>query len=189
MPLPMEAAAEYNELKAQHPDALIGFEQHGNYEFYGEDAKAAALILNAKLLTKEIPGGQVEVTGFPAEHWQRYFRALWSNGNDVFLAGEQPDGTHEETKYLRKEDYIPLNAKLHISGREFRVESVDFQFRTVSLQEEEDDLPPDMKRCQDCQQPFVFTNNRQQFCPACAEKRDRQNGYQRLRKFREKERE
>ena len=135
MPLPMEAAAEYNELKAQHPDALIGFEQHGNYEFYGEDAKAAALILNAKLLTKEIPGGQVEVTGFPAEHWQRYFRALWSNGNDVFLAGEQPDGTHEETKYLRKEDYIPLNAKLHISGREFRVESVDFQFRTVSLQD------------------------------------------------------
>ena len=54
---------------------------------------------------------------------------------------------------------------------------------------EEDDLPPDMKRCQDCQQPFVFTNNRQQFCPACAEKRNRQNGYQRLRKFREKERE
>ena len=135
MSLSMEAAAEYNELKAQHPDALIGFEQHGNYEFYGEDAKAAALILNAKLLTKEIPGGQVEVTGFPAEHWQRYFRALWSNGNDVFLAGEQPDGTHEETKYLRKEDYIPLNAKLHISGREFRVEKVDFQFRTVSLQD------------------------------------------------------
>ena len=135
MPLPMEATAEYNELKAQHPDAIIGFEQHGNYEFYGEDAKAAALILNAKLLTKEIPGGQVEVTGFPAEHWQRYFRTLWSNGNDVFLAGEQPDGTHEETKYLRKEDYIPLNAKLHISGREFRVESVDFQFRTVSLQD------------------------------------------------------
>lgn len=135
MSLSMEAAAEYNELKAQHPDALIGFEQHGNYEFYGEDAKAAALILNAKLLIKEIPGGQVEVTGFPAEHWQRYFRALWSNGNDVFLAGEQPDGTHEETKYLRKEDYIPLNAKLHISGREFRVEKVDFQFRTVSLQD------------------------------------------------------
>ena len=54
---------------------------------------------------------------------------------------------------------------------------------------EEDDLPPDMRHCQDCQQPFVFTNNRQQFCSACAKKRDRQNGYQRLRKFREKERE
>jgi len=54
---------------------------------------------------------------------------------------------------------------------------------------EDDDLPPDMRRCQDCQQPFVFTNNRQQFCSACAKKRDRQNGYQRLRKFREKERE
>ena len=54
---------------------------------------------------------------------------------------------------------------------------------------EDDDLPPNMRRCQDCQQPFVFTNNRQQFCSACAKKRDRQNGYQRLRKFREKERE
>ena len=54
---------------------------------------------------------------------------------------------------------------------------------------EDECLPPDMRRCQDCQQPFVFTNNRQQFCPACDEKRNRQNGYQRLRKFREKERE
>ena len=133
--LPKEAAAEYNELKAQHPDALIGFEQNGNYEFYGEDAKLAALILNTKLFTKEIPGGHVEVTGFPARYWQRHFRNLWSSGNDVYLAGELPDGTHEETKYLRKEDYIPLNAKLHISGREFRVDSVDFQFRTVSLQD------------------------------------------------------
>ena len=135
LPMPVEAAAEYNDLKARYPDALIGFEQHGYYEFYGEDAKRAAVFLNTKTLTKEIPGGHVEVTGFPVNRWQSQFRILWSAGNNVYLAGEKPDGTHEETKYLRREDYVPLNAVLHIDGREFRVGSVYFRFRTASLQD------------------------------------------------------
>ena len=54
---------KYNRLKEQYPDALIGFEQQGSYEFYGEDAKLAALLLNAKLFQKEIPGGHVEAMG------------------------------------------------------------------------------------------------------------------------------
>ena len=135
LPMSVEAAAEYNDLKARYPDALIGFEQHGYYEFYGEDAKRAAVFLNTKTLTKEIPGGHVEVTGFPVNRWQSQFRILWSAGNNVYLAGEKPDGTHEETKYLRREDYVPLNAALHIDGREFRVGSVNFRFRTASLQD------------------------------------------------------
>ena len=135
MPLPNAAAAEYNDLKAQHPDALIGFEQHGYYEFYGDDAARAAEILNTKTLVKEIPGGQVQVTAFPADRWQSNFRKLWQTGSDVYLAGEKSDGTHEETKYLLGEDYVPLNATLHIDGREFRVDSVNFQFRTASLQD------------------------------------------------------
>ncbi|MBR4331415.1 MAG: DEAD/DEAH box helicase family protein [Clostridia bacterium] len=135
LPISMEAAVEYNDLKARYPDALVGFEQHGYYEFYGEDTKTASLLLNTKIFTKEVPGGHINVTGFPTRQWQHNFRTLWSNGNDVYLASEKPDGTHEETKYLRKEDYIPLNAKLHINGREFRVASVDFQSRKVSLQD------------------------------------------------------
>ena len=35
--LPLDAATEYNALKEQHPDALVGFEQNGQFEFYGED--------------------------------------------------------------------------------------------------------------------------------------------------------
>ena len=37
--MPLDAASEYNALKEQHPDALVGFEQGGQFEFYGEDAR------------------------------------------------------------------------------------------------------------------------------------------------------
>ena len=32
-PLPLDAANEYNALKERYPDALVGYEQHGNFEF------------------------------------------------------------------------------------------------------------------------------------------------------------
>ena len=134
-PLFMGAAAEYNALKARYPNALIGFEQHGAYEFYGEDAKLAALILGTKIGTKAMPGKHVEVTSFPVSQWQTHLRALWSSLNDVYLASEKPDGTHEEKKYLRKEDYIPLNAKMYLNGREYQVASVDYEHRKVSVQD------------------------------------------------------
>ena len=40
--LPLDAATEYNALKEQHPDALVGFEQNGQFEFYGEDPQCSA---------------------------------------------------------------------------------------------------------------------------------------------------
>ncbi|MBQ6255534.1 MAG: hypothetical protein IJJ60_02995, partial [Clostridia bacterium] len=135
LPMSIEAASEYNGLKARYPDAMIGFEQHGKYEFYGEDAELAGLILRTNILNKEIPGGHIQVTGFPVTQWQEHFKALWRDGNDVYLASEKPDGTHEEKKYYRKADYIPLNAQIHFGGREYRVASVDFEQRTVSLQD------------------------------------------------------
>ena len=33
-PLPLDAANEYNALKERYPDALVGYEQYGNFEFY-----------------------------------------------------------------------------------------------------------------------------------------------------------
>ncbi len=38
-PLPLDAVNEYNALKERYPDALVGYEQYSNFEFYGEDAK------------------------------------------------------------------------------------------------------------------------------------------------------
>ena len=135
MPLSPEAAAEYNDLKARYPNALIGFEQHGFYEFYGEDTRTAARILNARTLEKEIPGGHVPVTGFSADRWQSGFRQLWRKGNDVYLAGEKADGTHEETKYLLGQEYLPLHALVHIDKRSYRIEQVDYSQDTVALQD------------------------------------------------------
>ncbi len=64
-PLRLAAQYEYNDIKSQHPEHLVGFEQHGYYEFYGEDAKTAAPILGHKLLEKKLIGnGTVDVTGF-----------------------------------------------------------------------------------------------------------------------------
>ena len=52
-PLPLDAANEYNALKERYPDALVGYEQYGNFEFYGEDAKRVSELLGSKLLEKK----------------------------------------------------------------------------------------------------------------------------------------
>ena len=48
-PLSEAAAAEYNALKQQYPDVLIGFEQDGSFEFYGEDARTVADVMELDL--------------------------------------------------------------------------------------------------------------------------------------------
>ena len=34
-------------------------------------------------------------------------------------------------------------------------------------EEDEEELPPNMKRCAECQKPFVYASNRQKYCNAC----------------------
>ena len=135
-PMQMTAQNEYNAAKERYPNSLVGFELDGNYLFFGEDAKAAAEILGSKLLDKPLEhGGVVGTTGFPANQWVYYSRALWSKGENVCLYGEQDDGTHTQTKYLSGKDYLPIDATVHIDGREFRVDTVDFARGKVSLQD------------------------------------------------------
>ena len=133
--LPLDAAAEYNALKEQHPDALVGFEQNGYYEFYGEDARKVCELLGGKLLEKETALGTVPVTGFPSNQWVYRAKQLWQRGENVYLAGLNEDGTHHQTKYLRREDYLPLGATVHMEGRAFRVDNVNFDKGSVSLQD------------------------------------------------------
>ena len=64
-----DSAAEYNALKEQYPDALVGFEQNGQFEFYGEDARKICELTGGKLLERETALGTVLVTGFPREQW------------------------------------------------------------------------------------------------------------------------
>ena len=136
-PLELNAAsaAEYTALKAQHPDTLVGFEAGGNFMFYGEDAAKVAKVLNSALFTRETALGEVQVTGFPPSLWARKSKELWSAGNDVYLAGLNEDGTHHQTKHLRKEDYLPIGSIINMDGRKFRIDGVDFDKGKVSLQD------------------------------------------------------
>ena len=134
-PLPLDAAAEYNALKEQHPDALVGFEQNGQFEFYADDAQKVSELLGGKLLEKETALGTVPVIGFPRDQWAHRAKQLWQCGENVYLAGLNEDGTHHQTKYLRREDYLPLGATVHMEGRAFRVENVNFDKDSVTLQD------------------------------------------------------
>ena len=133
--LPLDAATEYNALKEQHPDALVGFEQNGQFEFYADDAQKVSELLGGKLLEKETALGTVPVIGFPRDQWAYRAKQLWQCGENVYLAGLNEDGTHHQTKYLRREDYLPLGATVHMEGRAFRVDTVNFDKGSVSLQD------------------------------------------------------
>ena len=134
-PLPLDAVNEYNALKERYPDALVGYEQYSNFEFYGEDAKRVSELLGSKLLEKETALGKVEVSGFPREQWASQAMKLWKQGESVYLSGQQEDGTHAQTKYFRREEYLPVNTIIELDDREFRVDSVNFEQGTVSLQD------------------------------------------------------
>ena len=129
------SAAEYTALKEQYPDTLIGFEAGGNFMFYGEDAVKVSKIINGILLTEKTALGEVKVSGFSPSLWARKSKELWSAGNNVYLAGLSENGTHHQTKYLRKEDYLPIGSVINMDGREFRVDGVDFDKGKVSLQD------------------------------------------------------
>ena len=133
--LPLDAAAEYNALKEQYPDALVGFEQNGQFEFYADDAQKVCELLGGKLLEKETALGTVPVTGFPSNQWVYRAKQLWQRGENVYLAGLNEDGTHHQTKYLRREDYLPLGATVHMEGRAFRVDTVNYDRGSVTLQD------------------------------------------------------
>ena len=133
--LPLDATTEYNALKEQHPDALVGFEQNGQFEFYGEDARKVCELLGGKFLEKETALGTVPVISFPRDQWAYRAKQLWQRGENVYLAGLNEDGTHYQTKYLRREDYLPLGVIVHMEGRTFRVDNVNFDKDSVTLQD------------------------------------------------------
>ena len=143
--------AEYNALKAQYPDTLIGFEHNGFFEFYGEDAMRVAEISGSWLIERETPEGVVQVTGFTADQWQSNARTLWQNGENVYLSGIAEDGSREEVKHLRAEDYVPENPDIDapdvpadtlemgmtfdVDGHRFEIESIDLLYHEVRLKD------------------------------------------------------
>ena len=136
--LPMldgDAAAEYNALKEQYPNTLIGFELGGYFLFYDKDAITVKEVFRSNLLSQENALGKVKVTGFLRRELVAKSQKLWAEGNSIYLAGQGGDGTHHQTKYLREEDYLPIGIIIKLDGRDFRVDHVNFMFKSVSLQD------------------------------------------------------
>ena len=132
-----DVAAEYNALKEQYPNTLIGFELGGYFLFYDKDAVTVKEVLRSNLLSQENALGKVKVTGFLRGEWVAKSQKLWAEGNSLYLAGQGEDGTHHQTKYLREEDYLPIGSIIRLDDRNFRVDHVNFMFKSVSLQDME----------------------------------------------------
>ena len=115
----------------------MGFELNGNYLFYDKDAITVKEVFRSNLLSQENALGKVKVTGFLRREWVAKSQKLWAEGNSIYLAGQGGDGTHHQTKYLREEDYLPIGIIIKLDGRDFRVDHVNFMFKSVSLQDME----------------------------------------------------
>ena len=130
-------AEQYWDLKAQHPDKLVGVQVGELMMFYGKDAEEAASALETKAPVLDIPGlGQTPATGSRAA-WQAILKKLLEHGHSVVLAQPDPergpDAPYEIIKERDAAEYIPIGMELTIDGRRMKIDSVDFRAGTVSL--------------------------------------------------------
>lgn len=132
-------AEKYWDLKAQHPDKLIGVQVGEFMMFYGKDAEEAASVLETKAPVLDIPGlGQTPTTGSRAA-WQSTLKKLLEHGHSVVLARPDPergpDAPYEIIKERDAAEYIPIGMDLTVDGRHMKIESVNFTDNEVMLRD------------------------------------------------------
>ena len=68
---------EYNDVKRGCPSDMVLYQVGDFFELYGEDAKAAAPLLDLTLTTRPVPGaGRVEMCGLPSHRLEQYVERL-----------------------------------------------------------------------------------------------------------------
>jgi DNA mismatch repair protein MutS len=78
---------QYEELKAEHPDAVVLFRMHDFWEAFGDDAKLVAGELDLTLTERRMHlGDPLPMCGFPVHATQRYARKLVDLGHRVVFA-------------------------------------------------------------------------------------------------------
>lgn len=83
---------QYNRIKAKHPDTVLLFRVGDFYETFGEDAIAAAKVLNI-VLTKRGNGSasEIELAGFPHHSLDTYLPKLVKSGLKVAVCDQLED--------------------------------------------------------------------------------------------------
>ena len=130
-------AEKYWDLKAQHPDKLVGVQVGEFMMFYGKDAEEAASALGTKAPVLDIPGvGQTPATG-SREAWQAILKKLLEHGKSVVLARPGPEsGPNAPYEIIQESDaanYIPIGMELMMDGRRMKIDSVDYANNEVKL--------------------------------------------------------
>ncbi len=93
--------AQYNQVKAKHPDALLLFRVGDFYETFGEDAVTAAQILGITLTSRNNGGSDVELAGFPYHSVDTYLPRLVRAGYRVAIC-EQLEKPTKGKKIVRR---------------------------------------------------------------------------------------
>ena len=84
--LSIEDADGYNAIKEAHTDELVLYRVGDFYEMYGEDAKAAAKLLDLTVTSRNVVGlGRTEMCGIPAARLDSYVEQL-RDTQDVVIA-------------------------------------------------------------------------------------------------------
>ena len=130
-------AEQYWDLRAQHPDKLVGVQVGEFMMFYGKDAEEASAALGTKAPVLDIPGlGQTPATG-SRDAWQAVLKKLLEHGHSVVLARPDPergpDASYEVIQESSAADYIPIGMELMMDGRRMKIESVDYANNEVKL--------------------------------------------------------
>ncbi|PHI21085.1 DNA mismatch repair protein MutS [Lewinellaceae bacterium SD302] len=93
--------AQYNQVKAKHPDALLLFRVGDFYETFGEDAVKAAQVLGIILTSRNNGGSDVELAGFPYHSLDNYLPRLVQAGFRVAIC-EQLEKPSKEKKIVKR---------------------------------------------------------------------------------------
>ncbi len=84
--------AQYREIKARHPDAILFFRMGDFYEMFYEDAEVAARVLGLTLTSRNNGGAaEVPLAGIPVKAADEYLRRFVSQGFRVAICEQVED--------------------------------------------------------------------------------------------------
>jgi DNA mismatch repair protein MutS len=82
---------QYFSAKAEHPGVLLAMRVGDFYEFYGEDAEAAATALEITLTGREDSGTRLPMAGVPFHSVEKYLARLLAKGIKVAICDQLED--------------------------------------------------------------------------------------------------